>query len=83
MQPDAGEAIQLINTMNWLRDAGLLGMLLLFIWGGYKKVWCWGRELEDRDKRIEKLEQNIERWQAVAHQSLPMLERTVDTLSKK
>lgn len=45
--------LTLPNLMTFLQGAGLTGALVFFLYGGYKKWWVWGYQLEDCKVELE------------------------------
>lgn len=56
-----------------LKDASITTLCLGILWGGYKRIWVWGWQLEASEKRYEALWQLTSRAVDVADRSTPPL----------
>ena len=44
-----------------LGQAGVVILLLVILWSGWRGYWVFGRYYEEQSKRIERLEQRLDR----------------------
>lgn len=68
-------AITLAQVLSTLRDAGVIGLLVMIILGGYKKWWVWGYLYEEAKKEADE-------WKEIALKGTELADRMVD-ISKK
>lgn len=54
---------------------GLPALLLLIVYSGYKRVWVWGRELDEANDRADRAERRSERYERLAERTTPALIR--------
>ncbi len=44
-----------------LGQAGVIVLLLVILWSGWRGMWVFGRYYDDQSRRIESLEQRLDR----------------------
>lgn len=49
--------MSLIDVYDAIARGGVPFLLLAIGWAGYKRVWTWGYQLEEAQKRADKFEQ--------------------------
>lgn len=52
----------------------VIALLLLILVTGARKVWVWGRELEDAESRCEKVSEERDEWRELALQGTALAE---------
>jgi hypothetical protein len=62
--------IEFIEFAKSISSIGFPTLLLLILWGSYKSVWCWGKDLVKAEARAD-------RWQDIALQSIGLAEKSV------
>lgn len=73
---DTGLTIQ--TVLKYVSQAGTLGMLVIILFGGYKKWWVFGWIYRESEKRTEKLEKERDDWRDLALHGTNLAEQTVD-----
>lgn len=71
--------LTLPNLMSFLQGAGLTGALVFFLYGGYKRWWVWGYQLEKCEKELEDWKDLALRNSNIASQAVSL----VDTKKEK
>ena len=73
-----------------LGGAGFGALLLLILWGNWKNVWVWGRDVEKVTERYEKLltksQEEVNWWRSIALQATGIAEtqsRVATELARK
>lgn len=73
---DGGLTIQ--EALKYISQAGVLGLLTVIIFGGYKKWWVFGWIYKDAEARTAKAEQERDDWRDLALHGTSLAEQTVD-----
>jgi hypothetical protein len=60
----------------WLKDAGLIGSLALFIFGLWKRWWVMGYQLRAAEERAEREAERVERWQVFSLETVRAVTRS-------
>jgi hypothetical protein len=73
------------KIIEWLRDAGMIGVLVFIMYGGYKRWWVWGYQAEELRTQLADMRRERDAWQAKAMEgadkSVQLAQRAVDLLS--
>jgi len=72
--------LSLKDLFQVLPGAGLTGALLLFIWGGMRRVWVWGYQLEDSKSREQAWKDEARRNAEMAEQAREMTKQALEAL---
>lgn len=62
----------------YLSQGGVLGLLGLLIFGGYRKWWVFGWQYKDAEERTTKAEKERDDWRDLALHGTTLAEQTVD-----
>lgn len=65
-----------------ITDTGLVGFMLIALFGGYKKWWVFGWSYKESEKRAEKLEKERDDWRDIALHGTALAEQTVDLFKR-
>lgn len=60
-----------ISLLQYVKDAGLVGMLFLILYGSYKEIWVWGRLYRE-------MKADRDQWKHQALKNTNLAERAVD-----
>ena len=60
-----------------LGQAGVIVLLLVILWSGWRGYWVFGRYYEDQRRRIERLEDRLDRAVGVAESGTGLADRAV------
>lgn len=70
--------ITLQDTLKYVSQIGVLGLLIIVLYGGYKRLWVWGWLYREQEARINKLERERDDWRDIALHGTTLAEATVD-----
>lgn len=62
------------NIVDFIRTTGVVGILVFFLWGGYKKWWVFGWQYSELKDRLTKMEKASEDWKTLALRSTNLAE---------
>jgi len=68
--------LTLPTFLSFLQGAGLTGALVFFLYGGFKKWWVWGYQLEECQRQREA-------WQNLALKNFSLADRTMSLVEPK
>lgn len=66
----------ILTLIDKLSGAGLATLLIVILYGGFKRLWVWGYQLEEM--RIDR-----DRWQQLALKGTALSERTLNLVVDK
>lgn len=66
----------LVSLIQFLKDAGIVGLLVFILIGGSRQWWVWGYQFRD-------LKQERDWWRDTALRGTQMAERAVDIAAKR
>lgn len=73
---DSGFDIQVF--FKYVSQAGVLGFLIVVLYGGYRKWWVFGWIYRDSEVRTQKIEKERDDWRDIALHGTNLAEQTVD-----
>lgn len=65
------------ELLNILRDAGIIGLLVVVLAGGFRKWWVWGWTYTDLVEDKRRVEQERDDWRQLALHGTSLAEQTV------
>jgi hypothetical protein len=76
----------ILDIAQKLSGVSLGTLLLVILWGSYRGIWTWGRDLEamkqERDVIRAALEADRNDWRRIALQHTGLIEKAVDRASR-
>ncbi len=66
-----------------LGQLGVLVLLLLILWSGYKGMWVWGAYATELRARIDKLEARLDRAERVAERGTGLAQRAAQIAERR
>jgi hypothetical protein len=66
------------QIFDWISKGGALALLVLILIGGWKRIWVWGYQLTDCEKRSDEWKQMALGGYNLASRATQAAERTVD-----
>jgi hypothetical protein len=69
---------QALSIYQIVRDGGLIGCLIFFIYGGWKQWWVWGYTLTRERLLVDEMRAEREEWKRLALKSTAIADRAVD-----
>ncbi len=73
----------LVELFAYVKDGGTIAVLLLVIVGGFRRWYVWGWYAEEQSRRIEQLEQRLERATRVAESGTAAADRATRVAERK
>ena len=70
----AGDTTTITDVISLVPDLGVAALLLVIIYGGFKKWWVFAWTYQDLLDRHEKLRQDRDKWQDIALHSTNLVE---------
>lgn len=70
--------LTLAEFFKYLSQAGVLGLLGIVIFGGYRQWWVFGWQYKEAKARIDKAEKERDDWRDLALHGTSLAEQTVD-----
>jgi hypothetical protein len=64
------------TALDILESAGVLGMMVIILWTGYKGKWYWGKD-------YQKLESEKNDWRELALRGTTLAEHAVETTQQR
>lgn len=68
--------ITVLQALAAFKDAGLIGVLVFALFGGYKRIWVWGYQLDECKEREQA-------WRAMALRNGGVADRTLEIATTK
>jgi hypothetical protein len=68
--------IELGQVLRWVSDLGVIGLLLIIIWSGHRRLWVWGWQLEAAERREDE-------WRQMALKGTEIGERVIGVVEKE
>lgn len=66
------------DLFKYLSQGGVLGLLIIMVYGGYKKWWVFGWIYQQSEDRTSKAEKERDDWRDLALHGTNLAEQTVD-----
>lgn len=74
--------LTLADLLKYFSQAGVLGLLTIVIFGGYRQWWVFGWQYKEAAARIEKAEKERDDWRDLALHGTSLAEQTVDLFKR-
>lgn len=74
----ASFSTDLQDALKYISQIGVLGVLTVVLYGGYKRWWVFGWIYQQSEIRVEKLEKERDDWRDLALHGTTLAEQTVD-----
>ena len=71
------------EIFKYVNTAGVIGLLTVIIFGGYKKWWVFGWQYKESEERNKKTETERDGWRDIALHGTNLAEQTVDLFKKQ
>lgn len=62
------------DIYGWVKNGGLIGILVAAVYGNYRGWWVSGREVRRMENRIKYLEESNIKWMEIAFKSTKITE---------
>jgi hypothetical protein len=74
--------LSLQEALKYVSQAGVLGFLIIVLYGGYKKWWVFGWLYRESEARTVKTEKERDDWRDIALHGSTIAEKTVDLFKR-
>jgi hypothetical protein len=72
------DALSIADLLKYISQAGVLGLLVIILFGGYKRWWVFGWIYRESEDRTSKAEKERDDWRDIALHGTSLAEQTVD-----
>ena len=76
-------AADITDVFRYVNTAGVVGLLALIVFGGYRKWWVFGWQYKESQERTERIEAERDGWRDIALHGTNLAEQTVDLFRKQ
>lgn len=76
------EGPTITDLLKYVSQAGVLGLLVIILFGGYKKWWVFGWIYRESEERTSKAEKERDDWRDLALHGTNLAEQTVDLFKR-
>lgn len=73
----SGITVDLLAAVAFLRDAGLIGVMVAILWGGMRRWWVWGWAYTEMREQRDEWRKEAEAMRSVGRQNTVTAERGV------
>lgn len=74
--------LSLADFLKYISQAGVLGLLVVILFGGYRKWWVFGWQYKDAETRTSRAEKERDDWRDLALHGTNLAEQTVDLFKR-
>lgn len=75
-------ALDATDVLKYASQVGVGTLLILILFGGYKKWWVFGWIYKESENRANKLEKERDDWRDLALRGTGLVEQTVDLFKR-
>jgi hypothetical protein len=76
------QGITLAEILKYVSQGGVLGLLIVILFGGYKRWWVFGWIYKESEERVAKAEKERDDWRDIALHGTTLAEQTVDLFKR-
>jgi hypothetical protein len=73
------------QILQWMRDAGIVGILAFILIGGHRRWWVWGYQADELRTALAEMRKERDEWKSYAmrgaDQSVRLATRSVELLT--
>jgi hypothetical protein len=70
--------VSITDILKYISSVGVVGILVVAMYGGYKKWWVFGWNYRESEERTQKAEKERDDWRDLALHGTNLAEQTVD-----